>query len=77
MRWTAAAVVCSALALRLRKGGLEVHCYVNGGAGIARGAFRKRRKFRLLRQLLGIDTRVEVRSADAPTGSLFPVMRGS
>jgi exopolyphosphatase/pppGpp-phosphohydrolase len=55
-----------ALAMRLSGRRLEIHVYIDGQWRRACRAFRKRRKFRLLRTTLDISVKLRLRRSDVP-----------
>jgi len=59
-------VVSPALTMRLVGRRLSIHCFVKGRWRDTCRAFRKRRKFRLLKEHLDVRVEVELRKVDAP-----------
>lgn len=56
----------SALVIQIRGRELSVRCHIRKGWKRARRAFRRRRKFALLRKVLGLRTRVTLRKVAVP-----------
>ena len=58
-----------ALAIRLRGSDLRIRCHIHGQWRRAQQAFRKRRKFTLLRLALGLRVKLQLRRVDEPAAS--------